>query len=273
MRATLNLATLLSLFLFCMADIGAQSKPRVFDLRELDRAYHEKSGVDRINALHSILIEEVKQPTAPFLSAGGDQLGHDYVIQQISAALGSAVSESGEAAATALRDKIKNERQAVARDVMHLALAFAGDVSVWKELLVILTRAYQECAKGAIGAFELLDAVQAIPDLMEMLRSPSRDRAAVVLERFGVKVTASIVSGEKRCEADKASAIKVLGQGLVGKNKKTGEEIIDAIARIGGPAAKAELERFVQDQERTAGTNELAAKAKEVLSRMEGGRK
>ncbi|MBM3887925.1 MAG: hypothetical protein FJ388_02240 [Verrucomicrobia bacterium] len=57
------------------------------------------------------------------------------------------------------------------------------------------------------------------------------------------------------------------------KDKEHVKQAIEAIARVGGPAAKAELKRFIQDQERVPGSDALVAKAKEALARLDADRK
>jgi hypothetical protein len=48
---------------------------------------------------------------------------------------------------------------------------------------------------------------------------------------------------------------------------------IEAIARVGGSAAKSELKRFIEEQERLPGTTDVVAKAQKVLSCMEADEK
>jgi hypothetical protein len=73
-------------------------------------------------------------------------------------------------------------------------------------------------------------------------------------------------------EVDKDSAVKALKPELQIKDKQHVKQAIEAISRIGGPAAKAELKRFVAEQECVQDTQEIVVKAKEALSRMDAGK-
>jgi hypothetical protein len=225
-------------------------------------------GVQRVENLYRLLIEEVKTPTAPFRSEAGAEINHEYLLWNITVALWHAV-EFSPVAKTSLLQKLRNEPRAEGRQVIQIALGLAGEKSVMKELAIILNSGKYVTLRGeAAGALHRAGGVLAAPVLIEALQGPVAPIAARHLEDFGVKVIVHSVNGANRYEVDKSSALGVLTRVLACKDQDAASLAIDAITEIGGKEAETELQRFIAENAGKPERSALVTKARQSLLRI-----
>ncbi len=234
------------------------------------------------------------------------EIDHDYILCLIAGAM-RYVAEKEPNAKALIHDKYNRELNAEAKQILALALCRLGEKTGYKELVQALKRKERNSLRlSAVDALSDAGVVEAIPDMIEALadhweappesvigRYPVRGFAALALVRMGVDVRTpegvllskmagpgqliegKIPNGIERggYKVDRASAIRAIRCELSSKHQQTVVAAIEAIARVGGSAAKSELKRFIEEQERLPGTTDVVAKAQKVLSCMEADEK
>jgi hypothetical protein len=254
-----------------------------------------KSPAEGVELLYKGIKEEMRHPTNV---SDGDihRVAHQDILKDLAWTMGKRAKE-GKEGELKLRQLLVSETRREVKDLLVIALGYSGDKTVWRNLVGIMKQKGQpvirECAAKAL-AFEL-NARLAIPDLIDALRDPEfvirgvpqietdfsmkepvfpvRYMASHILGLWGVHVDAYPRTTLFEFEVDKVSAVKALKPELQHKDKEHVKQAIEAIARVGGPTAKAELKRFIEEQQRFPAAMEVAEKAKAALSHAEAAEK
>jgi HEAT repeat protein len=216
-------------------------------------------------------------------------------LTQLAHRLAGVALEAKEAQ-TRLRDLLAAEKHQQAKEVLYLALGWSGDDAVWRDLVAIIKQKGRPLLRAcAANALRDCNARLAIPDLLEALKDPEfadedvpthpdspphgaetvkqpvsrvRGGAAMALEKFGVKIRVPDKTKPYEFEVDKGSAVKAITPELHSKDKNHALQTIEAIARIGGEPARAELRKFVAQYQRDTKKADAVARAKQAISNL-----
>lgn len=254
-----------------------------------------KSPAEGVELIYKGIAEEMRNPTK---EDDGDihWVEHQWILKDLAFEMGKRAKE-GKEGELKLRQLLAAETGKEVKDLLVIALGYFGDKTVWRDLVRIMKQKGQpvirESAAQALSPFEL-NAVLAIPDLIDALKdrefvirgvpqiephlSTKQPVFPVCYMAFGVLQWFKVIDpfSEKNpldYEVDRTNAVNVLKPELQNKDKEHVKEAIEAIARVGGPEAKAELKRFIQEQQCLPGATGVVEKAKEALSRMEAAEK
>lgn len=239
-----------------------------------------KSPEERIDILHSLLLDEISAPSKPPPMETGDIVYHDYVVAQIIKALYHVARELGDS--RYLKQLANNENVSSAKEALQIAIGNCGDVSVENVLINVTQRKEQrfirELAAEGLGECR---SVLAIPDLIELLNDPvvgkrmDRDTgerkayyplrrpAFFALQKCGVTVKEL---PEHKYKVDKKTAVDKLEQSMNEASHEKKLKLLTAIGRVGGDSAKDALSKFIERNKVLA--DEREAKAKQVMSEL-----
>lgn len=272
--------------------VSAEAKARGWKPYEVYLHAPYKSSSERIELLYKAIKEEIRDPTK-LREDDVHWVEHQSILGELAFGVGESAQEAKEGEFK-LRNLLATEINQEVKDLLRIALGHFGDKSVWRDLVGIMKQKGRPLIReSAARALYDCNARLAIPELIEALKDSEvviqyvptsamgagvksavfrvSGMALTVLKYWGVKVETPDKALPCEFKVDKESAAKALKAELQNSDNEHVKQAIEAIARVGGPAAKAELKRFIQEREGDPGKADLTAKAREVLSRMETG--